>query len=230
MNKAAEKLGLVAEEVPAEEETLPEAEVPAEEAKEEESTGKTSTASSKGYAGPVAVTITLNDDDTIASLEVGDDSFAETQGIGSRAKEAEFTDRFIGKKVPLAEGDVDVLTGATVTSQAVIKAVNKAAEKLFSHNEDSITAKGAAKGFIGTVAVFVTFNHDMQIIELTIGDESFEETEGLGSRVLDEEFKKQFIGKTVPLQDGDIDTITNATVTSKAVIEAINQAAADLVK
>ena len=228
MNKAAEKLGVAAPEASAQP-----VQEPAAQADE-----KTAVSSAKGYAGPVAVTITLNDDDTIASLAVGDADFAETQGLGTRAQDAEFTDRFIGKKVPLAAGDVDVLAGATVTSEAVIEAVNKAAEKLGvaaseTANEVSVSdeeAKASVQGKIGPVAVTLTLNADHTIKTLVIGDESFKETVNIGTKVLDKEFAQQFIGKKVPLKEGDIDTITNATVSSLAVIEAVNLAAAQLMK
>ena len=177
----------------------------------------------------MAVTITLNDDNTIASLVVGDEDFAETDGIGSRAREEDYTKTFIGKKVPLAEGDVDTLSGATVTSAAVIKAVNKAAEQLLVPEQGKeLTA--SAQGFGGPITVSVTLNADNTIASLTISKDSFEETVGIGSKVLDEAFVAQFIGKTVPLKDGDIDTIANATVSSAAVIKAVNEAAAGLMK
>ncbi len=227
VNKAAEKLGIAAEatEAPAEATAEPAAEA----AQTEE---KTASASSKGFGGPVAVTITLNDDNTIASLVVGDEDFAETDGIGSRAREEAYTSTFIGKKVPLAEGDVDTLSGATVTSTAVIKAVNKAAEKLLgaSGDDESLAATATADGYRGPVTVSLTLNTDGTIQSVAVSKEGFEETVGIGSKVLDDEFLSQFVGKAVPLKDGDVDTIVNATVSSSAVIKAVNEAAAQLVK
>ena len=76
----------------------------------------------------------------------------------------------------------------------------------------------------------LTLNADYTIKTLVIGDENFTETVHIGSKVLDKEFAEQFIGKKVPLKEGDADTITNATVSSLAVIEAINLAAAQLMK
>ena len=223
VNKAAEKLGITAEAA------APEASAEPVQEPAAQTDGKTATSSSKGYAGPVAVTITLNDDDTIAALTVGDADFAETDGLGSRTKDAEFTDRFIGKSVPLAEGDVDVLAGATVTSEAVIKAVNKAAEKLGITAEAAApaarTATSSSKGYAGPVAVTITLNDDNTIAALTVGDADFAETDGLGSRTKDAEFTDRFIGKKVPLADGDVDVLAGATVTSEAVIKAVNKAA-----
>ena len=91
-------------------------------------------------------------------------------------------------------------------------------------------AKASAQGYKGPIAVTLTLNADYTIKTLVIGDENFTETVHIGSKVLDKEFAEQFIGKKVPLKEGDADTITNATISSLAVIEAINLAAAQLMK
>ncbi|MDL2318892.1 FMN-binding protein, partial [Eubacteriales bacterium OttesenSCG-928-A19] len=89
----------------------------------------TATASSKGFEGPVAVEITAEDGKLVA-LIIGDDKFAETQGIGTQVLEDEFAAQFIGKTLPLAESDIDLITGATISSRAAFEAVNKAYDKL----------------------------------------------------------------------------------------------------
>ena len=94
-------------------------------------------------------------------------------------------------------------------------------------------AKNSAfsSGSVGAAtAVTLTLNADYTIKTLVIGDENFNETVHIGAKVMDKEFAEQFIGKKVPLKEGDADTITNATVSSLAVIEAINLAAAQLMK
>ena len=191
---------------------------------------RTATSSSKGYGGPVAVTVTLNDDDTISELAVGDADFAETQGLGSKVKDEEFTKQFIGKKVPLQEGDIDLVAGATISSEAVVKAINKAIETLLVPTGEARNATSSSKGYGGPVAVTVTLNEDDTIAELTVGDADFSETQGLGSKVQDEAFTQQFIGKKVPLQEGDIDLIAGATISSEAVVKAINKAVESLLK
>ena len=53
----------------------------------------------------------------------------ETPGFGTRCSEDAFTSQFIGKPLPLTLGDdVDAVSGATVTSQAVVDALNSLAE------------------------------------------------------------------------------------------------------
>ncbi|MBR4501457.1 MAG: FMN-binding protein [Clostridia bacterium] len=72
---------------------------------------------------PVYVTFTVGGDGTIASISV--DTSSETAGVGTRCSEEAFTDLFIGKKPKdLVLGrDVDAVSGATVTSAAVVQAI-----------------------------------------------------------------------------------------------------------
>ncbi len=87
----------------------------------------------EGFGGGIVyVTAALDDQAHIASLSV--DSSTQTPEYGGRIPEDEaFLNQFIGKSLPLALGDsVDALTGATVTSSAVVEALNKATETAVS--------------------------------------------------------------------------------------------------
>ncbi len=70
------------------------------------------------------MTVTLNADNTIATISI--DSSNETEYFGTRCGEDEdFQNQFIGKAAPFVAGEnVDVLTRATITSTAVIEALN----------------------------------------------------------------------------------------------------------
>ena len=203
------------------------------------------TASAQGFAGPVAVTLTLDDSLTIQSIEIGDDQFAETDGLGAKAKEAAFTDQFVGKTLPLADGDIDAIAGATITTNAVLDAVNAiyeaagsdAAEAPVESEEPEateapiasvgeVTNEGnvwttAAQGFAGPVAVQVTLD-GLTIKSVKIGDSQFAETDGLGAKALDPMFQLQFVDKTLPLAEGDVEAISGATITTDAVLSALN--------
>ena len=53
------------------------------------------------------------------------DTSGETPYIGQRCMtEPDFVQQFMCKQLPLADGEVDVLTGATVTCEAIIDALN----------------------------------------------------------------------------------------------------------
>ena len=81
------------------------------------------TASAQGFAGPVAVQVTL-DGLTIKSIKIGDDQFAETDGLGAKALDPMFQLQFVDKTLPLADGDVEAISGATITTNAVLEALN----------------------------------------------------------------------------------------------------------
>ena len=186
-------------------------------------------ASAQGFGGPVAVEATFDADGKITYIKIGDDSFAETPGLGARALEDEFQAQFIGKQMPLALADIDAIAGATVTSTAVVDALNEAyastntaAEPVEAASENTVIA--SAQGFGGPVAVEAAFDADGKITSIKIGDDSFAETPGLGARALEDEFQAQFIGKQMPLTLADIDAIAGATVTSTAVVDALNEA------
>lgn len=83
----------------------------------------------EGYGGPIEVTVGMDLAGAITGVSVGGPGFAETSGLGSKVKEAAFTDQFITKIAPLSLGsDIDGITSATVSSTAVVKAVNSACE------------------------------------------------------------------------------------------------------
>ena len=84
------------------------------------------TATAQGFGGPVEVCVSLNEDGSVAAITVGGEGFNETAGLGARAQEKEFTDQFVGKSGPFAYGEngVDAIAGATVTSNAVLEALN----------------------------------------------------------------------------------------------------------
>ena len=53
------------------------------------------------------------------------------------------------------------------------------------------------------------------------------ETEGLGQKVMETEYLVQFLGKRLPLTLGtDVEAVTGATVTSKAITHCVNSAVA----
>ena len=89
--------------------------------------GATLTGSAEGWSGG-AVTVTAVLDGEARIKELAIDASTQTPEFGGRTQaEPEFAQRFIGKSLPVKLGeDVDALTGATVTSTAVVEALNGA--------------------------------------------------------------------------------------------------------
>ena len=89
--------------------------------------------SHEGYGGDIDVTVGIKLDGTVAGVEIT--SIAETAGLGMRANTDEFKSQFKDKNVDLfkysksgasAEDEIDALSGATITTNAMTNAVNAA--------------------------------------------------------------------------------------------------------
>ena len=181
-------------------------------------TAEVKTATAAGYDGN-EITVNVTDENgVITSLTV--DASSQTAGLGQKCAEEAFTSQFIGKSAPLTLGEgIDAVASATITSQAVVDAVNslyaEAPAKALS-----TTVKGWHKG----VAVTVEIDKNHVITALTV--DASGEFYALGGKCADEAFTSQFIGKSAPLTLGvDIDAVTGATLTSQAVVDAVNQLA-----
>lgn len=90
------------------------------------------------------------------------------------------------------------------------------------------------KGYGGDINVTVGVKADKTISGVQIGDNK--ETPGLGSKANDESFKGQYIGKGIdkeikvvkraPSADDEIEAISGATISSRAVTSAVQASAA----
>lgn len=83
--------------------------------------------------------------------------------------------------------------------------------------------KTSAKGYGGNVVVMTAITPDGKISNLAILDVS-NETPGLGQNAAKPKFYSQFKGKSDKISIKDVDTVTSATITSKAVTNAVNDA------
>ena len=181
-------------------------------------TAEVKTATAAGYDGN-EITVNVTDENgVITSLTV--DASTQTPGLGQKCAEEAFTAQFIGKSAPLTLGEgIDAVASATITSQAVVDAVNslyaEAPAKALS-----TTVKGWHKGVVVTVEI--DKNHVITALTVDASGEFY----ALGGKCADEAFTSQFIGKSAPLTLGvDIDAVTGATLTSQAVVDAVNQLA-----
>ena len=84
-------------------------------------------------------------------------------------------------------------------------------------------------GYGGEISVMVGLDMENKVQGIEIL--SHNETAGLGAKANDEEFKSQFAGKKAPLSvvkkganDNEIQAITGATITSRAVADAVTKA------
>ena len=95
--------------------------------------GHTAQVTVKGYGGDVEIVVGVDADGVITGLNVGGANFSETAGLGAKAKEPAFTEQFKGLTSPLVLKDnVDSITGASITSGAVVGGVNTALDYIAS--------------------------------------------------------------------------------------------------
>lgn len=79
-----------------------------------------------GYGGPINMLVGISAEGTLTGIEIV--SHEETPGLGAKATEPEFKDQFKEKKAdgPLTVGDIEAISGATITSTAVTDGVSAA--------------------------------------------------------------------------------------------------------
>ena len=87
--------------------------------------------SENGYSGRIELMVGIDQDGVIRNIEVV--SHLETPGLGSKIKDKVFIDQFIGKtaddfdlRVKNDGGEVDGISGATISSRAFCEAVKQA--------------------------------------------------------------------------------------------------------
>lgn len=92
----------------------------------------------KGYGGDIDMMVGFNADGTITGIKIIEHS--ETAGLGANASSPEFSNKLQGKKAPITvkksgasgNSEIDAISGATITTDAVSKGINEAFEKLTS--------------------------------------------------------------------------------------------------
>ena len=182
------------------------------------------TASADGFGGPVDVTVEIGEKGGISNLTVTGEG--ETPDVGGAAipllKQAILTKQ---------DADVDAVTGATFTSDAVKLAAAEALAQAGGAEVDSGpkapegdlfipgTYTETATGFGGPVDVTITVSED-KIEEVKI--EGDQETENIGSFAVD-----MLDDRIMEAQSPNIDALTGATVTSNAILGAAKKAMRD---
>jgi len=181
--------------------------------------------SAQGRNDVVKVEVTLDDAGKITAVEVVEHQ--ETAGIADPALES------IPEAIVKAQStNVDTVSGATITSQAIIDAVNEALTSAGvdpssltnqSSNENATLAftpgtyTGSASGYNGTVEVDVTFSEDkIESVEVVKSSE----TAHVGTPVYE-----ILIPEIVECNSIGVDAVSGATFTSSALLNAVADAA-----
>ena len=198
-----------------------------------------------GMNAPVTVTVTVKNGVVSEVTVDGTSSDADVPYVAKTQDEA-FLAQFAGLAATAAEGDIDFASGATVSSRAVLKAVNlivDAAAPEAPAEEAKIEAPAeeakpepaaeatgdlkdgvyetAAMGMNAPVTVTVTIKKGV-VAEVTVQDSANEADKAFVARTQDEAFLAQFAGLAAEAAEGDIDFVSGATVSSRAVLKAVN--------
>jgi electron transport complex protein RnfG len=105
----------------------------------------------KAYSGTITCLIGLSLDGVVTGVEVL--KHAETPGLGAKIEDCSWRRQLIGKgsgdmvwKVAKDGGNVDQITGATISSRSMIDAVTKAQKVLTKNREKIVSGKPMKRG------------------------------------------------------------------------------------
>jgi uncharacterized protein with FMN-binding domain len=172
------------------------------------------TATADGYDSEILVTVTV-DANSILSIEA--DVSGEPDNYGG------LTDETLEKLILAAQSaDVDGVSGATVTSDAIKAAAADCLEQAAAPAEDETEAgtsykpgtyTASAAGISSDVTVTCTFDEtSITSIEADVSGE----TAGIGAAIGDD-----MIDAVLAAQSADVDAVSGATITSEAFMTAV---------
>lgn len=94
-----------------------------------------------GYGGAIKMLIGMDAEGKIKGISILEHS--ETPGFGANAAKDSFKGQFENKETPLtvtkiasSEQEIEAITGATITSEAITEAVNMASSYVIAHSEE----------------------------------------------------------------------------------------------
>ena len=179
------------------------------------------TASANGFGGPVEVTLTIGENGGITAADIV--GSGETPDVGGAA-----IPELSAQLLSAQSAEIDGVSGASLTTGAVREAAAAALAEAAGLDVPSApkaedgnlfipgTYTGSSKGFGGDVNVTLTVSENAMDALTIEGDH---ETENIGS------FAVSMLGdRILDAQSPNIDALTGATVTSGAILRALQQA------
>ena len=170
-----------------------------------------------GFNNPVRTLVGVTNDGVVYSVCVLENH--NTYGLGmATMNDWDFLCSLTGSEGDLTVTDVDVVAGATITSSAIMSAVNSAAKFVAASNApaEGGALTGTADGFAGPITVEVTMDGDT-ITGVTVTSNS--ETPAIAGAALE-----QIPAAIVAANSADVDIVAGATFTSNGIINAVKDA------
>ncbi|MBV1756954.1 MAG: FAD-binding protein [Dethiosulfatibacter sp.] len=170
-------------------------------------------ATAQGYGGSVQVKVTVDDNKITNIVIIAED---ETEGIGSKAVEE------LPAQIVEANGtEIDVVSGATYSSEGILKAVDEAlsigrgekpAPKVVQ-NGQYVTEVVGHEGIVKVATTFL--EGKITDVKVILNDE----TRGIGTYAVE-----RIPSKIVETQSINVDAVSGATVTSNTIKFAVSKA------
>jgi len=100
-----------------------------------------------GYGGPIDIIAGITLEGVVSGVDIGGSDFAETAGLGAKAKDEAFMSQFTGKMAPIKavkegepKGDntIDVITASTITTNAVVRGVNDIVKNAIGYSNNAV--------------------------------------------------------------------------------------------
>lgn len=204
---AMTQAGLTPAEIP-----QPETQAPVESGEFGALSAGTYTAAAQGFHGEVTLTITVDDTGVITEAVI--DAPDETPELGGAAA-AKMQEAILANQGK----DIDVVSGATYTGNAVLTALNDCLTQASGNGGSASLGEGtaytaSAQGFHGQVTVTVTIDDAGTITGVQI--DAPDETPELGGAAAE-----KLTGVILEAQSAEIDIVSGASMTSNAVIAAL---------
>jgi len=183
-----------------------------------------------GYGGEMGVQVALGPDRDVRAVHIG--AHRESPTLGTLVTAPAFLGRFAGfhqGNRTLIRDRVEAISGATVSSRAVMRAVERALAAGDPATARSATATGAplprvddgvyagtGQGYQGPIAVHVTVQGG-RVTDIAIRGHN--ETAGVGTRAMD-----ALLERVIQSQSVGIDAVSGATGTSQGFLTAVEHA------
>ncbi|MBR2835529.1 MAG: FAD-binding protein [Coriobacteriales bacterium] len=189
----------------------------------------TATATIPGFGGDVSVTITLTNGVITDCVAVGD---FETPERGGRAIAS-----MPGAIIETGTLNIDGVSGASVTSQAILTAGQMAIDKICGITKGAVIGEALmvpgqytaySRGYWGSkdLPVTVTVNEN-SIIDISVPDDRFAHSD---TEVMLKNVKETLFPRIIKNQSVKVDAVTGASVTSNGVKMAVENALRQAIK
>lgn len=133
------------------------------------------------------------------------------------------------EELKMQDAMTEVLPQANVFEEIPLEISGESVLTKIYETDAGYVVFAAPKGYGGEITMAIGIDNELKVAGISIISQS--ETAGLGAKCTEKTWQEQFIGKTENIavskngaKDNQIDAISSATITSKAVTKGVNEA------